>query len=144
MTMPRMVIWLAPVAILGLFATSLTGFDRLAFRDVSHFYTPLYDYVDWRMSRQWLPLWNPLDHTGIPLLGETTTAVLYPLKAIVYALPISAATAMAWYVAMHLILAAVTSYRAARWAGVSPLASTASNIRASVRSPNTRTTSSRS
>ena len=124
MTMPRMVVWLVPISILGLFATSLIGIDRLAFRDVSHFYTPLYDYVDWRMSSQWLPMWNPLDHTGIPLLGETTTAVLYPPRIFVYALPISSTTAMAWYIVFHLILAALTSYRAARWSNASPLAAT--------------------
>lgn len=126
--MPRVVVWLASLSILGLFATSLFGMDRLAFRDVSHFYTPLYDYVAWRMNSQWLPMWNPLDQTGIPLLGETTTAVLYPPKTLIYALPISTTTAMAWYIVVHLILASLTSYRAARWSAITPIAAVTTSI----------------
>ena len=99
----------APIAIVVLFFSTWVGKDRLAFRDVSHFYTPLYDYVDARTSQQWLPLWNPLDQTGVPLLGESTTAVLYPIRAAVYALPLSSEQAIAFYVAIHLILAAFTA-----------------------------------
>ncbi|MEM8669760.1 MAG: hypothetical protein AAGG48_19695 [Planctomycetota bacterium] len=128
MTPPRTVVLLAPVAILGLFAATLLGVDRLAFRDVSHFYTPLYDYVAARMSDQWVPLWNPLDHTGLPLLGETTTAVLYPPKILLYSLPIASTTALAWYVVFHLILAVFTSYQAARWSSVSTIAAVVASV----------------
>lgn len=110
---------LAPLVILFLFAPALSGKERLAFRDVSHFYTPLYDYVAARTSDQWLPLWNPLDQTGMPLLGETSTAVLYPVRYLLFALPIPTATALAWYVALHLILSSLTARTAARWSGVS-------------------------
>jgi hypothetical protein len=128
MNMRRTVVLLAPVSILGIFATSLLGLERLAFRDVSYFYTPLYEYVDSRMREQWLPTWNPLDQTGMPLLGESTTAVLYPPRIMIYALPLSATTAMAWYVVSHLLLAAWTSYRAARWSSASPIAAAIASI----------------
>lgn len=111
---------LAPALILILLAPVLAGKDRLGFRDVSHFYTPLYGYLGDRGGDQWLPLWNPLDHTGIPVLGETTTAFLYPIRYLCFALPLSAEVSMAWYVALHLILASVAADRAARWAGCSP------------------------
>lgn len=109
----------APLVILVLFYSTLTGESQLAFRDVGHFYTPLYDYVAERCAQDTLPLWNPLDQTGIPLLGETTTAVLYPIRYVVFALPISTGTAMAWYVVLHLWIASITAWTAARWCGVS-------------------------
>jgi hypothetical protein len=118
----------APVTILLLFASALVGTDRLGFRDVSHFYTPLYDYVAWRTSGQWLPLWNPLDETGIPLIGETTTAVFYPLRYVLFALPIATETALAWYVTLHLILASITAWWAARWSSAGPIAASIASV----------------
>jgi len=113
----RAALCFVPLLILWLFWPTLVGRQRLAFRDVSHFYTPLYEYVAERTNNQWLPLWNPLAQTGVPLLGETTTAVLYPVRYLVYALPLAAETAMAWYVTVHLILAFLSATAAARWAG---------------------------
>jgi hypothetical protein len=118
MQLNRTSVLVAPVLILLLFAPTLAGIDRLAFRDVSHFYTPLYDYVASRCSEQWLPLWNPLDQTGIALAGETTTAVFYPLRYILFGLPIPSEVAISWYVVLHLILASLTARLAARWAGL--------------------------
>lgn len=97
----------------------LIGVDRLAFRDVSHFYTPLYGYVAARERSQWLPLYNDLDHAGIPLAGETTTAIFYPVRRIVFRLIDSPETAIAWYVALHWMLAGLTAAWAARKAGAS-------------------------
>ncbi|MCA9136728.1 MAG: hypothetical protein KDB00_08215, partial [Planctomycetales bacterium] len=91
--------------------------QRFAFRDVSHFYLPLYDYVAQRTSGEWLPLWNPLDHNGIPLVGESTTAVLYPIRSLVYWLPISSEHAMNVYLVVHLLVAAGTSAWLARTIG---------------------------
>ncbi|GAA5504764.1 hypothetical protein [Novipirellula caenicola] len=111
----------APAIILLLFASVLVGIDRLAFRDVGHFYTPLYDYIGHRTDHQWLPLWNPLDQTGIPLVGETTTAVFYPVRWILFRMPIQTGTAIGWYVVIHLILAAITTRYAARRTGASEI-----------------------
>lgn len=124
MQLNRTSVLIAPVLILLLFAPSLAGIERLAFRDVSHFYTPLYDYVASRCSQQWLPLWNPLDQTGVPLAGETTTAVFYPPRYVLFMLPIASEVAISWYVALHLILASLTAWIAARWAGLDQPAST--------------------
>jgi len=100
-----------------LLGPSLGGYERLAFRDVSHFYTPLYGYVAARQAEDWFPLWNPLDLTGMPLAGETTTAVFYPIRMLVYALAPTPETGIAWYVVVHLLLAAVAIHIAARSAG---------------------------
>ena len=123
MILNRISVLIAPVAILILFGSALVGKDRLAFRDVGHFYTPLYDYVAHRTDQQWLPLWNPLDATGMPLLGETTTAILYPPRYLIFSLPVSTDVAMAIYVVAHLILASITATRAAKWAGASDASS---------------------
>lgn len=101
----------------GLFGPALVGSDRLAFRDAGHFYTPLYRYLAVQERERWLPLYNPLDVTGIPLAGETTTAVFYPVRRLVYWLAPSAETALAWYVVLHLLLASATAQYAAAVAG---------------------------
>ncbi|MFK8111718.1 MAG: hypothetical protein AB8B91_05935, partial [Rubripirellula sp.] len=118
----KTVVLITPVCLLLLFGSTLIGVDRLAFRDVSFFYTPLYDYVAQRTATDWIPLWNPLDQTGIPLLGETTTAVLYPIRYLLFSLPLSTETAISWYVLLHLVLASITARTAARWNGISPSA----------------------
>lgn len=104
-----------------LLGPALVGRDRIAFRDASHFCTPLYEYVAQRQREAWVPLWNPLDLTGLPLVGETSTAVLYPVRMLVYALAPTPETAMAWYVAVHLIIAAIGIHVTARSAGAGPL-----------------------
>ena len=110
------VVFVGTLTLVGFFLLggTLTGHDRLAFRDVSHFYTPLYQYVAERCHGDWLPLWNPLDHTGIPLVGETTTAVFYPIRYLLFALPIPTSVAMAWYVLVHFMIASVNAFVAAR------------------------------
>ncbi len=128
MTLYRTSVVIAPVVIVILLASTLAGIDRLAFRDVSHFYLPLYDYVAARTSQSWLPLWNPLDQTGMPLIGETTTAVLYPIRYLVFALPLPSEVALGWYVALHLILASFTSRWAALRSGASPMAATLAGV----------------
>jgi len=101
----------------GLLSPSLTGRDRLAFRDVSQFYTPFYGYIAQRERSEWLPLYNPLDQTGMPLAGETTTALFYPIRRILFRIFATPETAIAWYVATHLLIAGVTATWAARRAG---------------------------
>lgn len=128
MHLSRLSVLLAPAVIVGLFGSTLIGVDRLAFRDVSHFYTPLYEYVGERSMQSWLPAWNPLDQTGIPLLGETTTAFFYPVRYLLFALPVSAEVAMGWYIAVHLVLASIAATIAARWAGVGRQSATIAGV----------------
>jgi hypothetical protein len=107
--------------VLAVMSPLLNG-DRYAFRDVSHFYLPLYDYVAERMAEDGLPLWNPLDHMGIPLIGESSTAVLYPPRAVLFALPISSELAMNVYLLLHVLLAAGSAAWLARRIGCLPFA----------------------
>lgn len=73
-------------------------------------------------ARQWLsgqiPLWNPYVRSGFPLLAETHAGGLYP-PLLLYMLPIPAYRALTLYVALHLLLAAISTYLLARLLGIS-------------------------
>ncbi|MFG0267089.1 MAG: hypothetical protein ACF8AM_18350 [Rhodopirellula sp. JB055] len=146
--------FIGPLCILILMASVWSGRDRLAFRDVSHFYTPLYQYVGERCAERplsyfWTAMWNPLDQTGMPLAGETTTAVYYPVRHLVYSLPFpsnesrgeqgaihdlpeelpeDASLALAVYVTLHLILASLAAFWAARRLGCEPASSVIASL----------------
>ncbi|QDV57944.1 hypothetical protein Mal33_39600 [Rosistilla oblonga] len=92
---------------------ALSGDRRLAFRDVSHFYQPLYRAIDARISVGDLPLWNHLDQFGLPVAGETTTALFYPVRA-VFHLGFDTPQSLAIYVYLHLILAGLSVFWIAR------------------------------
>lgn len=108
------------VALLVPLAGCLWGTERLGFRDVGNFYTPLYGHLAERERQQWLPLHNPLDELGIPWIGETTTAVFYPPRRLIFRLASSPETALAWYVFGHLLMAGATARYAARRSGAGP------------------------
>jgi Bacterial membrane protein YfhO len=59
---------------------------QFGFRDAAHFYYPLYQRVqqEWNAGR--VPLWEMEENAGMPLLGNPTAAVLYPLKLVIYGL----------------------------------------------------------
>ncbi len=118
-------IWLAygllVVVTAILLGPSVAGRERLAYRDVSHFYTPLYAHINRREAEQWLPLWNPHDLAGLPIAGETSTALFYPIRRLIFSTFGAAESAMAWYVAVHLLLAGATIHFAARSVRAGPL-----------------------
>ena len=77
--------------------------EQFAFRDSAHYYYPLYHKVqsEWEAGR--LPLWDPAENAGMPLLGNPTAAVLYPGKLIYAALPYAWAARL--YAVAHSALA---------------------------------------
>jgi hypothetical protein len=91
--------------------------DQFAFRDSSCFYYPLYLRVqgEWHAGR-W-PLWDPWQNAGIPLLGNATSAVLYPGKLLYATLPYPWAARL--YVILHTILAFVGVLALGRSLGIS-------------------------
>ena len=76
---------------------------QFGFRDAADFYYPLQLRVqqEWRAGR--LPLWEPEENGGVPLLGNPSAAVLYPGKLIyaVFSYPWAARI----YVIAHVALA---------------------------------------
>lgn len=63
-----------------------------------------------------LPLWNPYILTGVPFLAAGQHSALYPLSALFYILPLSAA--YGWFAALHLFLAGALTYLLARTLGL--------------------------
>jgi hypothetical protein len=58
---------------------------QFGFRDSAHYYYPLYERVQQEWGAGRVPLWEMEENAGMPLLGNPTAAVLYPLK-VIYAL----------------------------------------------------------
>jgi len=101
-------------ALIGwLFAPALTGAASFAFRDAAHFYHPLFQYIrgEWGAGR--VPLWNPYENLGVPLVAENTSSVFYPGK-LLFALPLDYTWLYNMYIVGHVALASATSYRLAR------------------------------
>ena len=88
---------------------------QFAFRDATHHYYPLYLRVQQEWSAGRLPLWNPWENGGTPLLGNPTAAVLYPLKVIFALLPY--AWAMRLFVSVHVVIAFLGMYLFLRRSG---------------------------
>ena len=103
----RLAPWFGPLCALALllfcYRPVLFGGGQFGFRDSAHYYYPLYAKVqsEWQAGR--VPLWDPSENAGMPLLGNPTAAVLYPGK-LIFAL-FSYPWAVRWYAVMHSVLA---------------------------------------
>ncbi|MBX7165691.1 MAG: YfhO family protein [Pirellulales bacterium] len=104
---------LVGLSVLWLLGQQLCGAQVPTFRDVAHFYTPVFALCrdEWAAGR--VPLWNPYENLGQPLAADGTSSVFYPLK-LLWVLPINNDVALAWYLAAHLLLACATMFAAAR------------------------------
>ena len=100
---PALILGCLLALLFACFRGALFGDEQFGYRDAGHYYYPLYLRVqqEWEAGR--LPLWEPEENAGMPLLGNPTAAVLYPGKLIYAALP------YAWgariYVIAHTLLA---------------------------------------
>lgn len=101
------------LAICGLFGPAVVSNVSFALRDAAHFYYPLFQWTtdEWAAGR--VPLWNPADGGGMPVVADATSSVFYPGK-LLFALPGSFAFHFKLYVVAHAVLAAVGTYRLAR------------------------------
>ena len=97
-------ILIAGVPFLAMFGTVLFGDAIFAYRDIEHFYYPLFHWIDaeWRAGR--IPLWSPLEYNGIPIVGDATSSVFYPAK-IVFFLPLDFGLRFKLYVLGHVLFA---------------------------------------
>ncbi|MDO5553358.1 MAG: hypothetical protein Q4G68_06315 [Planctomycetia bacterium] len=91
-----------------LFHDVLWGGRAFAFRDESYFYNPLYEQIQNSLTRGELPLWDPSEHLGMPLLANPVAAVCYPLKVIFFLPSVTGITyqsCFVWYILLHVLLA---------------------------------------
>jgi hypothetical protein len=94
---------------------------QFAYRDAGLFYYPLYLRVQQEWSAGRLPLWNPGQNGGEPLLGNPMAAVLYPAKVIYAVLPYAWAARI--YVIAHTAIAFFGLFALARSFGISSTSS---------------------
>ena len=89
--------WLTPgrfalalaLLVIAAFPGVLLGGNTFVLRDFGHFGYPLAFYHRQCFWRGELPLWNPLNHCGLPFLAQWNTLTLYPLSLIYLLLPLA-------------------------------------------------------
>ena len=89
MNRQSLVAWLAILAtICALFGPAIISGRPLLFRDSAHFYYPLFEWCcrEWSAGR--VPLWNPYENCGLPVLADATSSIFYPGK-LIFTLPLS-------------------------------------------------------
>ncbi len=100
---PVVVGFLVPTCILLL--PDLISGHFFAFRDAGSYYFPLYEWIGqhWR-SGQSVPLWNPHENGGLPLVSDPTAALWYPGKWI-FAAPLPYPVCFQIFLCSHVVLA---------------------------------------
>lgn len=115
----RIVCWLAIIApLVWLFGDIVAEQRILNFRDVAHYYRPLWQWTAAQWAAGEVPLWNPLDGFGQPIHADPTASLFYPGQ-LLFALPVDFTTRLNLYIVLHVLLAASTLYIAARGLGAS-------------------------
>lgn len=110
-----------------LFSPGLVWEQIPAFRDAFHFYYPQIAWLDGCVSQgELFPTWNRYDGLGCSATGQVSTAIYYPPR-VVWHLPwLSLPQRFSLFVVLHLALAAVGIFLAARHRGLSTEAATLS------------------
>ena len=118
----------APVALLAgaLLAPALWGGEALLRRDVLQQYWALRVVAARAFAAGHLPLWDPSQQAGLPLLANPHAAVLYPLHLLDAWL--SFPRAYAWEVLFHLVVAATGARALARRLGLGAIAAATTGL----------------
>src|SRR4029077_16131889 len=72
----------------------------------SGYSSPKFVYGSATLGRGVLPLWNPYEYAGVPFLGAAQPAVLYPPRALLFALLPPTAALHAFMVTHYVLLGA--------------------------------------
>jgi hypothetical protein len=116
--------WFTPgrfAALLGVFlaatfAKVIFGQETFFFRDFGAFTYPVAQYFRDSFWRGELPLWNPLNDFGVPMLAQWNPAMLYPPSLFYLVFPLS--WSLGVFNVAHLFLAGMGMYfLARRWTG---------------------------
>ena len=109
----------ALVAVLVLTPLTLRGELPNAY-DTDAFYAPFAAFLHDRLAHGDFPLWNPFAFSGQPFAADPQSGVLYPPALVSYGL-FAPATGMVVLVTFHYLLATLSSYAFARFAGAGRL-----------------------
>ncbi len=112
-----LVVWLA------FFWPALLGTQQFGFRDTGSMYYPMFRWIDQQWQSGSMALWSPLDDFGVSVAGDSSSSLFYPGKIIFLARYFSFDLRFAWYVSLHVLLAATGAWLAARSIGCRPIAS---------------------
>ena len=113
---------------LWIFWPLLTGQSVAGFRDSAYLYYPLFKWIDMEWAAGAIPLWNPYDGAGQSLLADGSSSVFYPGKLIFGLSFLSYPTRYGWYLSLHVLLAAVTSFGLAKTLGCNRLGRTVAAV----------------
>ena len=94
--------------------------------DLFLYFLPMAESVYGALAQGRLPLWNPYQLCGLPLLATHQVGTFYPPHVLYLILPVTAA--MAASAALHVALAAVFAYACARTLGVGTAAAAVAGV----------------
>ena len=105
------------------FPEIIFGQQTLYWTDLTWIHYPRHTFAaqEWLTGR--VPLWDPYEDTGIPLLAESQVGVLYP-PSLLFLLPVTPSRALALFILLHFSLAAIFTYLLAQACNLSPPAAT--------------------
>jgi hypothetical protein len=91
------------------YGQALWGGGQFGYRDAVQYFYPLYARIqaEWRAGR--VPLWEPDENAGMPLLGNPSAAVFYPGKVLYALLP------YAWAARLYIVAHTVLAFAAMVW-----------------------------
>lgn len=109
------------------FPDILFGQQTLYWTDLTWIHYPrhLYAAEEWLAGR--VPLWDPYEDTGIPLLAESQVGVLYP-PSLIFLTPLSPTLELSLFMVGHFSLAALFTLILARTLGLSFPAATLAGL----------------
>ena len=114
---PKSPRWLVPLLLLApiivIFAPVLFADRSFAFRDGAHFYHPLFQWITAEWGHGRVPLWNPQENCGLPVLADATSSIFYPAK-LIFVLPLPFVWLYKFYIIGHVVFAALGMFAFAR------------------------------
>ena len=101
--------------LVAIFAPGLFQSQIPAFRDAYHFYYPQAVWLDHCVAAgDYFPSWNRFDGLGSSVVGQVSSALYYPLRVISLIPGLSVASRFSLLIVIHLFLAGIGAYVAAR------------------------------
>ena len=95
----------------------MAGQTVCGFRDSAYLYYPLFKWIDTQWAAGDIPLWNPYDQFGVPVVADGSSSVFYPGKLIFFFRFLSYESRYGIYLAIHVLIAAASCYWFARRLG---------------------------
>jgi hypothetical protein len=92
----------------------LNGSKIPGFRDSAYLYYPLFEWLDSEWSKNGIPLWNPYCNYGMSNIGDNTTSLCYPGKAVFLLRFLDFPTRYGIYISLHVLLAVAGAFCFAR------------------------------